>query len=208
MTGIIIADPGGQEIFRDIFKGRPIGIEWTDNPAEVDSIKTDFVLDLTFSPEPGRLQSLRNSEAPLILLNSVGIPLSALDVDERFIRINGWNTFLQRPLAEVVVPPATLSRAEQFFITWSKPFELLADLPGTPSARIVSMIINEAYLALGEGVGTRESIDTAMKLGTNYPYGPFEWCRLIGPKIVYNLLEILQLDNLRYNPAPLLRDEA
>ena len=43
------------------------------------------------------------------------------------------------------------------------------------------MIINEAFLALQEGVSTKEEINTAMKLGTNYPLGPFEWVEKIGP---------------------------
>ena len=51
------------------------------------------------------------------------------------------------------------------------------DIPGFISARVVSMIINEAYFALEEEVSSKEEIDTAMKLGTNYPYGPFDGVR-------------------------------
>src|ERR1700710_2457559 len=46
--------------------------------------------------------------------------------------------------------------------------------------RVVAMIINEAYYALDAGVSSKESIDLAMKLGTGYPYGPFEWADRIG----------------------------
>jgi 3-hydroxyacyl-CoA dehydrogenase len=44
------------------------------------------------------------------------------------------------------------------------------------------MIINEAYFALEDNVSTKAETDIAMKLGTNYPYGPFEWGQLIGLK--------------------------
>ena len=58
------------------------------------------------------------------------------------------------------------------------------------------MIINEAFIALREGVSTKEEINTAMKLGTNYPYGPFEWAGKIGIERVNALLD--KLDNKPY----------
>jgi 3-hydroxybutyryl-CoA dehydrogenase len=57
-------------------------------------------------------------------------------------------------------------------------------------------------------VSSREEIDTAMKLGTNYPYGPFEWTRKIGPQQVAGLLELLSVDQSRYKPAASLKKEA
>ena len=56
------------------------------------------------------------------------------------------------------------------------------DEPGFIAARIIAMIINEAYYAKGEQISSEADIDIAMKLGTNYPLGPFEWARLIGLK--------------------------
>ena len=57
-------------------------------------------------------------------------------------------------------------------------------------------------------VSSKEEIDIAMKLGTNYPYGPFEWSQKIGLKNIYNLLRILEKEESRYKAADLLRDEA
>ncbi len=208
MTGIIITDPGGEQTYRDLFYGSEIKAEWVHSPAGLDMVKADFIMDLSFIPETGRLESLSNSQAPLILLNSVSRTLQSMELDDRFARINGWNTFLQRPLVEVVVPEPGFPLLEKFCNTWSKPFELLKDTPGMPSARIVSMIINEAFFALGQEVSTTEAIDTAMKLGTNYPYGPFEWCTLIGPAAILTLLETLFKENPRYTIAPLLREQA
>jgi 3-hydroxybutyryl-CoA dehydrogenase len=46
-----------------------------------------------------------------------------------------------------------------------------------------------------------EEIDTAMKLGTNYPYGPFEWGQRIGLTRIVSLLNVLSMTNARYKPA-------
>lgn len=75
--------------------------------------------------------------------------------------------------------------------------------------RVVCMIINEAYYTVQEGTATREDIDLAMKLGTNYPFGPFEWCELIGLNHVYELLEALYQDtkDARYKISALMKKE-
>jgi 3-hydroxybutyryl-CoA dehydrogenase len=168
----------------------------------------DFVLDLDFSPAPPRIAALAALSAPLILVNAVSTPLHTFSADPRFVRINAWNTFLQRPLAEVVAHPDLTDTVTAFCATWGKTPEFLADTPGMPSARVVSMIINEAYLAWGEGVSTREAIDVAMRLGTNYPLGPFDWGAQIGLPHVCELLEALGHDNPLYTIAPRLREEA
>ncbi len=76
------------------------------------------------------------------------------------------------------------------------------------TARVLAAIINEAYFTLGAQVSTREEIDIAMKLGTSYPYGPFEWSGKIGLKRIYELLNELSSVDGRYTPAPLLTQEA
>ncbi len=70
------------------------------------------------------------------------------------------------------------------------------------------MIINEAYFTLDEEVSSKEEIDTAMKLGTNYPYGPFAWGETIGLKHVSVLLSTLAKTNARYTASSLLQKEA
>jgi 3-hydroxybutyryl-CoA dehydrogenase len=69
---------------------------------------------------------------------------------------------------------------------------------GFITPRVVSMIINEAFIALKEGVSTKGEIDTAMKLGTNYPYGPFEWAEKIGVEKIKSLLDKLSMQEKRY----------
>jgi 3-hydroxybutyryl-CoA dehydrogenase len=67
------------------------------------------------------------------------------------------------------------------------------------------MIINEAFYALSDNVSSKQEIDVAMQLGTNYPFGPFEWADQIGVNNVLKLLDKLTETDRRYTPAPLLQ---
>ena len=76
--------------------------------------------------------------------------------------------------------------------------------------RTWAMIINEAYDALYRGVARAEAIDTAMKLGVNYPMGPFEKAEQWGLHEVVAVLDGLMAEtgDPRYRVCPLLRKEA
>ena len=88
--------------------------------------------------------------------------------------------------------------------------QAVADAPGLVAARTVAMLINEAADAVQQGVCTPEGADAAMKLGVNYPAGPFEWLQR------WNIAEVVQLiDTLdahyrgeRYRVSPWLRERA
>lgn len=84
---------------------------------------------------------------------------------------------------------------------------VVSDGAGLVQARIVSLIVNEAASALQEGVATAADIDTAVRLGANYPHGPLEWADLIGADLVYAIIKGMQEEfgEDRYRPAPLLR---
>ena len=123
-----------------------------------------------------------------VFLNSVSKTLQKMAAAHNIYRINGWNGFIKRDTWEIAVP--------------------VSDEPGFIAARIISMIINEAYFAKAENVSSEKEIDIAMKLGTNYPYGPFEWARLIGIKNIYELLTALSKNDPRYIPSTLLAQEA
>jgi 3-hydroxyacyl-CoA dehydrogenase len=71
--------------------------------------------------------------------------------------------------------------------------------------RIELAIINEAYLAAGEGVADPPDIDRAMKLGANHPYGPFERAGQLGLRaVVTGLRELEQAHGERFRIAPTL----
>ncbi|MFN3529507.1 MAG: 3-hydroxyacyl-CoA dehydrogenase family protein [Bacteroidia bacterium] len=86
----------------------------------------------------------------------------------------------------------------------------VADRVGMLTPRVIAMIINEAYYTLQEGTASKADIDLGMKLGTNYPYGPFEWAEKIGLPEVVRLLQAMYADTQdpRYKLCPLLKTES
>ena len=86
----------------------------------------------------------------------------------------------------------------------------LADTPGLVVARTIAMLVNEAADAVQQGVCTPEGTDIAMKLGVNYPAGPFEWLAGWSPQGVVRILESLDeaYRGERYRVSPWLRRAA
>ncbi|HEX6117777.1 MAG TPA: 3-hydroxyacyl-CoA dehydrogenase NAD-binding domain-containing protein [Solirubrobacterales bacterium] len=102
-------------------------------------------------------------------------------------------------------PPANVSE-------WSGSEAVGLD-PATQVAaleRIVCQLVNEAAFALGRGIGSAADIDTAMRLGFNYPRGPLAWGDAIGAEGVLSVLDRLRSETgeERYRSAPLLRRRA
>jgi 3-hydroxybutyryl-CoA dehydrogenase len=86
----------------------------------------------------------------------------------------------------------------------------LADAPGLVVVRTVAMLINEAADAVQQGVCTPQGANTAMKLGVNYPAGPFEWLADWDRGDVIRVLEALDAEyrGERYRVSPGLRRSA
>jgi 3-hydroxybutyryl-CoA dehydrogenase len=99
--------------------------------------------------------------------------------------------------------PQTLAEATGLFQALGKKVSVIGDVPGMIVARAVARIIDLAYDAVAKGVATEEDIDTAMRLGVNYPLGPFEWSRRLGRSWAYDLLDDLHLRDPsgRYAPS-------
>lgn len=184
-----------------------LAIKWLSNIEELkESTDANACIDLLFEPDLKRIELLKEILPNPVLVNSVTTVLK--DLPGGFVRFNGWHTFLKGTLIEAACNNELLKkRTEEIFSHFNKKAEWVVDEPGFITARIVSMIINEAYFALGEGVSSKNEIDVAMKLGTNYPYGPFEWAEKIGIKKIAALLTELSSNNKRFTPAELLQIE-
>ncbi|GAA1431116.1 3-hydroxyacyl-CoA dehydrogenase [Streptomyces thermospinosisporus] len=100
-------------------------------------------------------------------------------------------------------PAQTLAEATGLFQALGKKVSVIGDVPGMIVARTVARIIDLAHDAVAKGVATEEDIDTAMRLGVNYPLGPFEWDRKLGRTWACYLLDELHRRDAcgRYAPS-------
>ena len=183
-------------------------IDWISSPKELLShTDADAVIDLLFEDNGYDVSHLTNYLKKPVFVNSMNKTI--VEIGLPVIRINAWPGFLKRNIAEVsIADEVNKNKAEKILSLLNRKAEWVPDIKGFISPRIVSMIINEAYFTLEEKVSTKEEIDIAMKLGTNYPYGPFEWSKKIGLKNIAALLTELSLTEKRYQPASLLLKEA
>jgi 3-hydroxybutyryl-CoA dehydrogenase len=156
----------------------------------------DAYIDFGFAPSAEKIEKLTKLLPRPILINAVAETLN--DIHPDFIRFNGWPGFLKGKHIEAA---ANKERELKACALFEDQILFVKDEPGFVSARIVSMIINEAYFTLEAGTSTKEEIDTAMKLGTGYPFGPFEWGEMIGLQRISALLLKLSNGNPVYELA-------
>jgi len=191
----------GNESYREELGERSC-VQWVSTFQELISTDADVYVDLLFENDPERVNALKQLDHKTVVINSNLYTVTELKAP--FVRINGWNSFLKNTV-ECYAENEQKEKTEEPFAVLGWKAEWLPDQVGFITPRVVSMIINEAFFALAEGVSSKEEIDTAMKLGTAYPYGPFEWAEKIGLNNVYQLLDKLSKDQPRYTPADLLK---
>jgi 3-hydroxybutyryl-CoA dehydrogenase len=129
---------------------------------------------------------------------------------ERMVGFDGL-FFSNGPVTTLVTSPTQSPkirlRVEDFVRSLGRLPIWVEDTPGLVLPRIVSMLANEATFALMDGVAEAEKIDLAMRLGVNYPRGPFSWAKAIGYAQVVGVLDHLRAEfaEERYRAANLLR---
>lgn len=128
---------------------------------------------------------------------------------EKVIAMHFFNPVHKMPLVEIIrgleTSDETVEVARKVAEQIGKETVVVNDFPGFVTSRISTLIGNEAFYMLQEGVGTPEEIDKAIKLGLNFPMGPFELVDLVGLDARLNNLRYLH-EKLgeKYRPAPLL----
>jgi 3-hydroxybutyryl-CoA dehydrogenase len=187
-----------------------------------DTIESaDIIINTTNYPEYEKSEELQyiesqSSKSIPIFTSSLCVSVSdqcrLQENPERLIGIGLYDTFSNAKRIEIapskITDTAILKNAENFLTEAGISYSIVPDRVGMIYPRIVSMIINEAAQVYSEQVASKEDIDTAMKLGTNYPFGPLEWADRLGIGLVYNILLGLQRDfgEDRYRPHPILKE--
>jgi 3-hydroxybutyryl-CoA dehydrogenase len=173
--------------------------------SDITSFLNEKMGDVYFNLSENSYQQDYSVISAPVIINSVTHSLYKIKAGKNIIRINAWPGFLEKEIWEVAGDIGEV--IHDLITSLSKKYMIVSDEAGFVTARIIAMIINEAYYAKEEKVSTASEIDTAMKLGTNYPYGPFEWGDKIGLAKIYELLSLLSKKDIRYTPAASLSQE-
>jgi 3-hydroxybutyryl-CoA dehydrogenase len=113
-------------------------------------------------------------------------------------------------LVEIINGHATSEATTEAIVTLTKTIDkipcVVKDFPGFIANRILMPMINEAIIALSEGVSDAATIDQIMKLGMAHPMGPLQLADYIGLDVCKNIMVIMQegFQNDKYAPSPLL----
>ena len=215
---------------RALAKGK---LQDSDKAAILGRIKTsvdlkemaaaDFVVEAAVEREDLKFKIFRDLDAicppaTILATNTSSIPIGRIATQtgrpQQVIGMHFMNPVPVMRLVEVI--RALTTTEETFQITWDLAVKFgktpaeANDYPGFIANRFVLPMINEAVYSLYHGVGTRESIDTVMKLGMNHPMGPLELADLIGLDTCLAIMETLYegFKDSKYRPCPLLRKNA
>jgi 3-hydroxybutyryl-CoA dehydrogenase len=185
-----------------------------------DMARMDFVVEAATENQDIKFEIFRNLDKicrPEIILatNTSSIPIGRLAAktgrSEKVIGMHFMNPVPVMKLVEIIRGIATSDETHE--VTWAlcekfgKTPALANDFPGFISNRILMPMINEAVFCIFQGVGTKEDIDTVMKLGMNHPMGPLALADLIGLDTCLAIMETLYdgFKESKYRPCPLLR---
>src|SRR5215210_1833318 len=168
--------------------------------------------------EPGRIDAAIRGAGfrmgPLQLADLIGNDVNLAVSESLFERYYYHPRFRPSYLQRSMVEAGLLGRKSgQGFYDYGAEEEVGerggAEPPEDAALRVISCIVNEAFLAFSDGVATAQDIDEAMKLGANYPRGPFEWAEEIGVQRILQTLDSLrEAYGEAYIAAPSLRERA
>jgi 3-hydroxybutyryl-CoA dehydrogenase len=185
-----------------------------------DMAAADFVVEAASENESIKFKIFESLEAicaPHVILasNTSSIPIGRIaSHTKRPAKVIGMHFMNPVPvmkLVEVICGLATSDDTLAITLELTKRMDKTPaqanDFPGFISNRILLPMINEAIFCLYHGVGTKEDIDTVMKLGMNHPMGPLALADLIGLDTCLAIMNTLHqgLGDSKYRPCPLLR---
>jgi 3-hydroxybutyryl-CoA dehydrogenase len=171
---------------------------------ENEAIKRKILVELCPIVRPDAILSTNTSSISITRL------AAATDRPERFIGIHFMNPVPLMQLVELIrgiaTEDATFEAARNFTNRLNKITTVSEDFPAFIVNRVLIPMINEAIYVLYEGVGSVDSIDTAMRLGANHPMGPLQLADFIGLDICLSVMQVLHdgLADTKYRPCPLL----
>ncbi len=172
--------------------------------SEDEAIKRDILKSLAGVLKPEAVIATNTSSISVTRLGA------ATDRPEKFMGMHFMNPVPVMKLVELIrslaTDESTFREIRKLAVKLGKTPVNAEDFPAFMVNRILLPMINEAVYTLYEGVGSVESIDTAMKLGANHPMGPLELADFIGLDVCLAVMQVLYegLSDTKYRPCPLL----
>jgi 3-hydroxybutyryl-CoA dehydrogenase len=186
---------------------------------ELGVINADLVIEAATenSEIKKKIFALLDQYAPvncILASNTSSISITQLGAatnrPDKVIGMHFMNPVPVMKLVEIINGNYTSQEVTDSIVTLTKAINkipcVVKDFPGFIANRILMPMINEAIIALSEGVSDAATIDQIMKLGMAHPMGPLQLADYIGLDVCKNILDIMKagFDNSKYAPAPLL----
>ena len=213
MKILVVGNPHFQAEFKSKFGAKhPVTFKFANDLNPDDLISVDAVFDFEISAQSKHGLLYNHSSKFVLLVNSVKSTTSKLIDHFSWVRnvvgFNGLPGMLNRSLLEITCQEPISDSVQKLFKYLNVDYRIVSDQVGMVTPRVLCMIINEAFYAIQEGTANESDINLAMKLGTNYPEGPFEMLEKLGVQNVYEILEALHqsTNDERYQICPLLEE--
>ena len=181
----------------------------------------DLVIEAATENEELKLKILKKTDElvrpeVVVATNTSSISITRLAAatsrPDKFIGMHFFNPVPMMSLVEVIrghlTADATVDAVAAFAKSLGKTPIVVRNSPGFVVNRILCPMLNEAILALQEGLATAEDIDNGMKLGCSHPIGPLALCDMVGLDVLLAVMEVFYRDfnDPKYRPALLLKE--
>uniref|UniRef100_A0A6B2LCH6 3-hydroxybutyryl-CoA dehydrogenase n=1 Tax=Arcella intermedia TaxID=1963864 RepID=A0A6B2LCH6_9EUKA len=216
IEGLIAKDVAKGKLTADLAKAATARLKTTTQLGDLKDV--DFVIEAV-SEVPALKDSLFREldrvcpPHAILASNTSSISITRIGSNtkraEKVIGMHFMNPVPVMKLVEVIPSLATSQETAERTLALAKAMEKVTtkseDIAGFIANRLLCPYLNEAFVALGEGLGTKEDIDTTLKLGCNMPMGPLTLADFIGLDTVLAIMNVLHKElGDKYKPSPLL----
>jgi len=215
----------GKSLEGDVAKGRMTADEARDakgrisihtNLSSLD--KSDFVIEAATENPALKFEIFRNLDSicqpsAILASNTSSISITSIAAHtkraEKVIGMHFMNPVPVMKLVEIIPGLATSEQTKTTTIELAESMGKVTtqsrDIAGFIANRLLAPYLNEAVQALYEGLGTKEDIDTTLKLGCNMPMGPLTLADFIGLDTLLAIMQVIHAEKGdKYKPCPLL----
>jgi len=203
---------------RRVLKGRPV-VGWINKVSQVGDLHSEKIVIAAFSDPDLQVQALRTIAdhrgwdgpvAALLAGGSATLMAAKSGLGGRLVGFSPYPNAEDPPALELYQGETSgieaINTLREAFEGFGIRVFICRDQAGGILPRVLASMVNEAARVAYEGIAPVEKIDKMMRLGANFPMGPFEWADKMGLDTVLNLLERMHAElGEKYRPHPWIR---